>query len=75
MSFLKARWFFPNLPGFFSRVRKTSTSNEKRAAVLNGPSLKDFIKSAATENGGSADEDRIPYVSPRDFAAEGRKGK
>lgn len=79
MSLFRARWSFSCLQRFLSlRVRKNSTDYGARASTFSGPSLKDFISSAGTEDERALadieEEDSVPYVSPRDLAAQGRKG-
>ena len=58
-------------------IGRKLSSNCAKVAALNGPSLKDFVRSAGAENDAQAvgGEENVPYVSPGDIAAKGRKGK
>ena len=76
MLLFRTKLFFSSLQRFLSiRVRRNSTNNDACAARFKGPSLKDFVSPTRTEGEGAIeDQEGIPYVSSRDFAAHGRKG-
>ena len=57
-----------------SRIVRQITSHARAGCLPEGPSLKHFLESDGTRQQ-HAPFDAIPYISPEDLKANGRKGK